>query len=152
MIRMKKNKPHISPETKSFRVIRRLNLNRTYTPLKIGAIVGYILLGMLSTSSSLFGIFVGAVLYTLPWRNTTESFFKKGFRGCHQYASSPSAPWASAMHMAIAATRGCHLNGIVRIPLTFSTAIEAVSRKAKRVSTPRYRISGFPKIRAQLTF
>ncbi len=65
MIRIKKNKPQISPETKSFRTIRRLNLNRTYTPLKIGAIVGYILLGMLSTSSSLFGIFVGAILHRL---------------------------------------------------------------------------------------
>jgi hypothetical protein len=62
MIRIKKNKPQISPETKPFRIIRRLNLNRTYTPLKIGAIVGYILLGMLSASTSMFGILVGAVL------------------------------------------------------------------------------------------
>jgi hypothetical protein len=62
MFRIKKNKPLISPETKSFRSIRRLNLNRTYTPLKIGAIVGYILLGMLSASTSMFGILVGAML------------------------------------------------------------------------------------------
>ncbi len=62
MIRIKKNKPLISPETKSFRCIRRLNLNRTYTPLKIGAVVGYILLGMLSASTSMFGILVGAML------------------------------------------------------------------------------------------
>ena len=62
MIRIKQNKPQISPETKSFRIIRRLNLNRTYTPLKIGAIVGYIILGMLSASTSMFGILVGAVL------------------------------------------------------------------------------------------
>jgi len=62
MIRIKQNKPQISPETKSFRTIRRLNLNRTYTPLKIGAIVGYIILGMLSASTSMFGILVGAVL------------------------------------------------------------------------------------------
>jgi len=62
MIRIRQNKPQISPETKSFRIIRRLNLNRTYTPLKIGAIVGYILLGMLSASTSMFGILVGAVL------------------------------------------------------------------------------------------
>ncbi|MFA4825150.1 MAG: hypothetical protein WC593_08325 [Methanoregula sp.] len=62
MIRIRKNKPQISPDTKSFRIIRRLNLNRTYTPLKIGAIVGYILLGMLSASTSMFGILVGAVL------------------------------------------------------------------------------------------
>jgi hypothetical protein len=62
MIRIKKNKPQISPETKSVRIIRRLNLNRTYTPLKVGAIAGYILLGMLSASTSMFGILVGAVL------------------------------------------------------------------------------------------
>jgi hypothetical protein len=62
MIRIKKNKPQISADTKSFRVIRRLNLNRTYTPLKIGAIVGYIILGMLSASTSMFGILVGAML------------------------------------------------------------------------------------------
>jgi len=62
MIRIKQNKPQISPETKSFRIIRRLNLNRTYTPLKIGAIVGYIILGMLSASTSMFGILMGAVL------------------------------------------------------------------------------------------
>jgi hypothetical protein len=62
MIRIKKNKPQISAGTKSFRIIRRLNLNRTYTPLKIGAIVGYIILGMLSASTSMFGILVGAML------------------------------------------------------------------------------------------
>jgi len=42
--------------------VRRLNLNRTYMPLKIGAIAGYILLGMLSASTSMFGILVGAIL------------------------------------------------------------------------------------------
>jgi len=62
MIRIRKNKPQVSPDARSFRVIRRLNLNRTYTPLKIGAIVGYILLGMASASTSMFGILVGAVL------------------------------------------------------------------------------------------
>ena len=62
MIRIRKNKPQVSPEAKTFRALRRLNLNRTYTPLKIGAIAGYILLGMLSASTSMFGILVGAVL------------------------------------------------------------------------------------------
>ncbi|PKG33521.1 hypothetical protein [Methanoregula sp.] len=61
-IRIKQNKPPISPEAKSFRAIRRLNLNRTYMPLKIGVVVGYILLGMLSASTSMFGILVGAIL------------------------------------------------------------------------------------------
>jgi hypothetical protein len=42
--------------------VRRLNINRTYTPLKIGVVVGYILLGMLSASTSMFGILVGALL------------------------------------------------------------------------------------------
>jgi hypothetical protein len=62
MARIKQNKPAISAEAKSFRVIRRLSLNRTYMPLKIGAIAGYVLLGMLSASTSMFGILVGAML------------------------------------------------------------------------------------------
>ncbi len=62
MMRTRVNKPQISPDTRSFRAVRRLNLNRTYTPLKIGVVAGYILLGMLSASTSMFGILVGAVL------------------------------------------------------------------------------------------
>ncbi|WP_292370378.1 hypothetical protein [Methanoregula sp. UBA64] len=62
MLRIKKNKPAISGEVKSFRTVRRLNINRTYTPLKIGIVAGYILLGMISASSSMFGILVGALL------------------------------------------------------------------------------------------
>ena len=62
MARIKQNKPVISADARSFRAIRRLNLNRTYMPLKIGAIAGYILLGMISASSSMFGILVGAML------------------------------------------------------------------------------------------
>jgi hypothetical protein len=62
MIRIKKNKPQISPEIKTFREVRRSNLNRTYIPLKIGLIAGYIVLGMLSASTSMFGILLGAML------------------------------------------------------------------------------------------
>jgi hypothetical protein len=62
MVRIKQNRPVISADAKTFRAIRRLNLNRTYIPLKIGAIAGYILLGMLSASTSMFGILVGAML------------------------------------------------------------------------------------------
>ena len=62
MIRIKKNKAPISPDVKSFRQVRRLNLNQTYLPLKIGIIVSYILLGMLSASTSMFGILIGATL------------------------------------------------------------------------------------------
>ena len=62
MFRIKKNKPAISGEVKPFRTVRRLNINRTYTPLKIGVVAGYILLGMLSASSSMFGILVGALV------------------------------------------------------------------------------------------
>jgi len=62
MIRIKRNKPQISPEIKTFRDIRRLNLNRTYIPLKIGLIAGYIVLGMLSASTSMVGILLGAML------------------------------------------------------------------------------------------
>jgi hypothetical protein len=65
MLRIKRNKPPISPDAKSFRSVRRLNLNRTYTPLKIGAVLGYIILGMLSASTSMFGILVGTVLHSI---------------------------------------------------------------------------------------
>ena len=62
MLRIKKNKPPVSSEVRSFRAVRRLNLNRTYVPIKIGVIAGYILLAMLSASTSMFGILVGALL------------------------------------------------------------------------------------------
>ena len=62
MIRIKKNKPVISADTKSFRAVRRFSLNRTYTPIKIGAVTGYIILGMLSASTSMFGILIGTMI------------------------------------------------------------------------------------------
>jgi hypothetical protein len=62
MNRIKKNKPQISPYAKSVRGIRRLNLNRTYTPLKIGVIAGYILIGMYAASSSMSGLLIGMML------------------------------------------------------------------------------------------
>jgi hypothetical protein len=62
MLRIKKNKPAVSAETRSFRAIRRLNLNRTYVPIKVGVFTGYILLAMLSASTSMFGILVGAMI------------------------------------------------------------------------------------------
>ena len=62
MFRIRKNKPAISAEARPFRTVRRLNINRTYTPLKIGVVAGYILLGMISASSSMFGILVGTLL------------------------------------------------------------------------------------------
>lgn len=62
MFRIKKNKPKISGDVRPFRTVRRLNINRTYTPLKIGVIAGYILLGLISASSSMFGILVGTLV------------------------------------------------------------------------------------------
>jgi len=62
MLRIKKNKPAVSGEARPFRAVRRSNLNRTYIPIKIGVIAGYILLAMLSASTSMFGILVGALL------------------------------------------------------------------------------------------
>jgi hypothetical protein len=62
MIRIKRNKPQISPETRSFRLVRRLNLNLTYIPLKIGISVGYIVLWMLSASTFMIGVLLGAML------------------------------------------------------------------------------------------
>ena len=62
MLRIKKNKPAVSGEVRLLRAVRRSNLNRTYVPLKIGVISGYILLAMLSASTSMFGILVGALV------------------------------------------------------------------------------------------
>ena len=62
MIRIKKNKPLISPDTKTFREIRRFHLNRTYMPIKIGLVAAYIILGMLSASTSMCGILIGAMI------------------------------------------------------------------------------------------
>ncbi|MGA2160875.1 MAG: hypothetical protein ABSG28_01550 [Methanoregula sp.] len=62
MFRIKKNKPKISAEVRSFRTVRRLNINRTYIPLKIGVVAGYVLLGLMSASSSMFGIIVGSLI------------------------------------------------------------------------------------------
>jgi hypothetical protein len=61
-LKIKKNKSAVSAETRSFRAVRRLNLNRTYVPIKIGVVASYIFLAMLSASSSMFGILVGALL------------------------------------------------------------------------------------------
>jgi len=62
MNRIKKNKHVISADAKSFRAVRRINLNRTYIPLQIGVIAGYIIIGMFSASTSMFGILIGAML------------------------------------------------------------------------------------------
>jgi len=62
MIRIKKNKMQILPETLSFRQVQRLNQNPTYLPLKIGMVVGYIILGMLSASTFMFGILLGVMI------------------------------------------------------------------------------------------
>ena len=61
MFRIKRNKPVVSGDVRSFRAVRRSNLNRTYVPLKVGVVAGYILLAMLSASTSMFGILVGAL-------------------------------------------------------------------------------------------
>jgi len=61
-MRTRRNKPAVSGDARSFRAVRRLNLNRTYVPIKIGVVAGYILLAMLSASTSMFGILVGAML------------------------------------------------------------------------------------------
>jgi len=61
MLRIKRNRPVVSGDVRSFRAVRRSNLNRTYVPLKVGVFAGYILLGMLSASTSMFGILVGTL-------------------------------------------------------------------------------------------
>jgi class 3 adenylate cyclase len=62
MIRIRKNKALVSPDAKSLRQVRRLNMNQTYLPLEIGIVVGYIVLGMVSASTCMFGILIGTML------------------------------------------------------------------------------------------
>lgn len=62
MIRIKKNRPKISSDVRSFRTVRRLNINRTYTSLEIGVAAGYVLLGLMVASSSMFGLLVGTMI------------------------------------------------------------------------------------------
>ena len=47
----------------------------------------------------------------------------------------------------IAAILGCHLKGILAIPLLFKIAIEAVNKKENKVKIPVQKITGFPKIK-----
>ena len=61
MLRIRKNKPAISASARPAREVRRM-IFRTYTPLKIGVIVGYILIAMFSASTSMFGMLVGVFL------------------------------------------------------------------------------------------
>ena len=62
MIRIKKNRPKISADVRTFRTVRRLNINRTYTSLEIGVAAGYVLLGLMVASSSMFGLLVGTMI------------------------------------------------------------------------------------------
>jgi hypothetical protein len=62
MIRIKKNKPKISADVRTFRTVRRLNINRTYTSLKVGVAAGYVLLGLMVASSSMCGLLVGTMI------------------------------------------------------------------------------------------
>ena len=85
-MRTRRNKPAVSGEARSFRAVRRLNLNRTYVPIKIGVVAGYILLAMLSASTSMFGILVGAMLRIAGfWIFSKSIFFEQLFslRGHH---------------------------------------------------------------------
>jgi hypothetical protein len=47
----------------------------------------------------------------------------------------------------IVAILGCHLKGILRIPLKFRKPIKAVNKKEERTKTPSHMINGLPKIK-----
>lgn len=53
--------------------------------------------------------------------------------------------WIVARMTVMVAIRGCHLNGITKMPFLLSIEIEAVNRREKKVRTPPYIIRGFPK-------
>jgi hypothetical protein len=62
MLKIRRNKPAISATAKPVREVRRISLNRTYVPIKIGVIVGYILIALFSASTSMFGMLVGMLM------------------------------------------------------------------------------------------
>jgi len=62
MVKVKRYKPVISPNAKPFRAVRRLHLNPTYTPVKIGPRMSCILLAAYSATTAMSGIMLGACL------------------------------------------------------------------------------------------
>jgi hypothetical protein len=62
MLRIRRNKPAISATAKTVREVRRISLNRTYVPIKIGVIVRYILIALFSASTSMFGMLIGMLM------------------------------------------------------------------------------------------
>jgi hypothetical protein len=58
---------------------------------------------------------------------------------------SPNNPCTSATTIVVRAKRGCHLNGIITIPLKFKKPTVAVNSNSKKVNIPPYITSGLPK-------
>ena len=55
--------------------------------------------------------------------------------------------WIKPRIMVATASFGCHLNGMVLMPLAFRTATKAVNNIKRKVIIPPYLIKGFPKTR-----
>ncbi|MCC7555165.1 MULTISPECIES: hypothetical protein [Methanoculleus] len=61
-MRIRRYKPPISTTAKPFRVVRRLQRNPTYTPVRIGPVMNAAVLAVLSATSSMSGLTIGACM------------------------------------------------------------------------------------------
>jgi hypothetical protein len=61
-MKIRRYKPLISTTVKPFRVVRRLQRNPTYTPLRIGPIVNAAVLAALSATSAMSGLTLGCCM------------------------------------------------------------------------------------------
>ena len=58
---------------------------------------------------------------------------------------SPNKPWMIATKIVTTARSGCHLNGIIVMPLKFNAPTVAVNISSKKVNIPPYITSGLPR-------
>jgi hypothetical protein len=61
-MKIKRYKPAISTTVKPFRMVRRLHLNPTYTPLAIGPVINIAILAALSATSAMSGLTLGVCM------------------------------------------------------------------------------------------
>ncbi|MFA7561921.1 MAG: hypothetical protein WCY70_00615 [Methanoculleus sp.] len=61
-MKIRRYKPPISTTVKPFRMVRRLQCNPTYTPLRVGPVMNAAVLAVLSATSSMSGLTLGACM------------------------------------------------------------------------------------------
>lgn len=61
-MKIRRYKPPISTTVKPFRIVRRLQCNPTYTPLRVGPAMNAVVLAALSATSSMSGLTLGVCI------------------------------------------------------------------------------------------